>query len=167
MSIRCLYSCITKNKLLYIKYIYPVLTVWIKKKNTVQWYQICIACDVIHKLIFLNTIFNMGQLLPNYPCWYCKAFHEWGSYRKFLFKAWTVFQTFPCCALYDTIFYGTVLEQAPIPLAIFRSNSKMDQNLQCSGLKCTLLITTKFCTRHDRGTVVMSAKFRCDWLSIL
>ena len=38
--------------------------------------------------------------------------------------------------------------QAPVPLTIFRSNSKLDQNLKCSSLKCTLTITTKFCTRR-------------------
>ena len=47
-------------------------------------------------------------------------------------------------------------------LTIFRSNSKFDQNLQGSDLKCTLLITTKFCTRHDSYHVVTYAKFRCD-----
>ena len=59
-----------------------------------------------------------------------------------------------CCAL------------APVPLTIFRSNSKFDQNLQCSGLKCTLLITIimKFCTRHDSVTVVTCAKFCCDYV---
>ena len=54
----------------------------------------------------------------------------------------------------------------PVPLTIFRSNLKFDQTLQCSGFKCTLLITTKFCTRHDSVTVVTCAKFCCDQLSI-
>ena len=55
---------------------------------------------------------------------------------------------------------------APVPLTIFRSNSKFDQNLQYSSLKCTLPTTTKFCTRHDSVTVVTCAKFRCDRLNI-
>ena len=55
---------------------------------------------------------------------------------------------------------------ATVPLTIFRSNSKFDQILQCSGLKCTLPITTKFCTRHDSVTVVTCAKFLCDWYGI-
>ena len=55
---------------------------------------------------------------------------------------------------------------APVPLTIFRSNSKFDQKLQCSSLKCTLPTTTKFCTRHDSVTVVTCAKFRCDRLSM-
>ena len=41
---------------------------------------------------------------------------------------------------------------APVPLTIFRSNSKFDQILQCSSLKCNLPITTKFCTRQDSVT---------------
>ena len=57
-------------------------------------------------------------------------------------------------------------DQAPVPLTIFRSNSKFDQNLQYSSLKCTLPTTTKFCTRHDSVTVVTCAKFRYDRLSI-
>ena len=55
-------------------------------------------------------------------------------------------------------------EQAPIPLTIFRSNSKCDQNLASSSLKHAKPITTKFCTRHDSLTVVTCAKFRRDWL---
>ena len=54
----------------------------------------------------------------------------------------------------------------PVPLTILRLNSKFDQILQCSGLKCTLLITTKFCTCQDSVTVVTCAKFCCDRLSI-
>ena len=44
---------------------------------------------------------------------------------------------------------------APIPLRIFRSNLKLDQNLQCSGLKCTQPITSKFCTGHDSNFAVI------------
>ena len=53
----------------------------------------------------------------------------------------------------------------PVPLMVFQSNSKCDQNLLCSSLKCALLITTKFCTRHDSYTVVTCAQLRCDRLS--
>ena len=56
---------------------------------------------------------------------------------------------------------------APVPLTIFRSNSKFDQILQYSSLKCILPITTKFCTRHDSVTVVKCAKLRCNQLSIV
>ena len=58
------------------------------------------------------------------------------------------------------------LDQAPVPLTTFLLNSKFDQNLQSSSLKYTLLITTKFCTRHDSYTVMMCAKFYCDQLNI-
>ena len=44
--------------------------------------------------------------------------------------------------------------------------SKFNENFQCSGLKCTVPITTKFCTHHDSVTVVMCAKLRCDQLII-
>ena len=36
---------------------------------------------------------------------------------------------------------------------IFQLNLKCDQNLESSGSKCTLLITTKFCTCHGSVTV--------------
>ena len=49
---------------------------------------------------------------------------------------------------------------------MFRSNLKFDQNLQCSSLKCAQRNTKKFCTCHDSVTVVMCAKFYCDWFSI-
>ena len=60
-----------------------------------------------------------------------------------------------------------VCHQAPVPLTIFRSNSKFDQNLPCSGFKCTRPITTTFCTRHDSVTVVTCAKFRCDPIAVI
>ena len=51
---------------------------------------------------------------------------------------------------------------APVPLTVLRSNSKFDQNLECSNLWYVQPITKKFCTRHDSYTVVTCAKFRCD-----
>ena len=52
--------------------------------------------------------------------------------------------------------------QEPVPLSIFRSNSKFDENSECSGFEYTRPITTIFCTRHDSDTVVTCAKYRCD-----
>ena len=52
--------------------------------------------------------------------------------------------------------------QAPVPLSIFGSNSKFDENSECSGFEYTRPITTIFCTRHDSDTVVTCAKYRCD-----
>ena len=54
---------------------------------------------------------------------------------------------------------------APVPLSIFRSNSKFDENSKHSGVKYTRPITT-ICTRHDSVTVVTCAKYRCDRSSI-
>ena len=54
------------------------------------------------------------------------------------------------------------LVQAPVPLSIFRSNSKFDENSECSSFEYTRPITTIFCTRHDSDTVVTCAKYRCD-----
>ena len=50
--------------------------------------------------------------------------------------------------------------QAPVPLSIFRSNSKFDENSECSSFEYTRPITTIFCTRHDSDTVVTCAKYR-------
>ena len=60
-----------------------------------------------------------------------------------------------------------VLIQAPVPLSIFRSNSKFDENSKYSSVKYTRPITTIFCTRHDSVTVVTCAKYRCDRSNIL
>ena len=55
---------------------------------------------------------------------------------------------------------------APVPLSIFRSNSKFDENSKHSSVKYTWPITTIFCTRHDSVIVVTCAKYRCDRSSI-
>ena len=55
---------------------------------------------------------------------------------------------------------------APVPLSIFRSNSKFDENSKHSSVKYTRPITTIFWTRHDSDTVVTCAKYRCDRLRI-
>ena len=51
---------------------------------------------------------------------------------------------------------------ALVPLSIFRSNSKFDENSEPSSFKYTRPITTIFCTRHDSDTVVTCARYRCD-----
>ena len=51
---------------------------------------------------------------------------------------------------------------APVPLSIFRSNSKFDENSECSSFEYIRPITMIFCTRHDSDTVVACAKHRCD-----
>ena len=52
--------------------------------------------------------------------------------------------------------------QAPVPLSIFRSNSKFDENSERCSFEYTRPITTIFCTRHDSDTIVTCAKYRCD-----
>ena len=54
------------------------------------------------------------------------------------------------------------VSRPPIPLTVFRSNSKFDKNFECCSLKSVQLIATKFCTSHDSYTVVTYAKFRWD-----
>ena len=56
---------------------------------------------------------------------------------------------------------------APVPLMVFWSKSKFNQNSQCLGLKCAQPITTKFCTHHYSVTVVTCAKICCDRLNML
>ena len=65
----------------------------------------------------------------------------------------------------EYIWSPTVL--APVPLSIFRSNSKFDENSECSSFEYTRPITTIFCTRHNSDTVVTCAKYRCDRPRIL
>ena len=55
----------------------------------------------------------------------------------------------------------------PAFVMILRWNSKFDQHLHCSGLKCVQSVTIKFCTRHDRNTVVTCTKFRCHQPNML
>ena len=54
------------------------------------------------------------------------------------------------------------LYQAPVPLSIFRSNSKFDENSERSSFEYIGPITMIFCTRHDSDTVATCAKYRCD-----
>ena len=57
---------------------------------------------------------------------------------------------------------GSISVLAPVPLSIFRSNSKFDESSERSSFEYTGLITTIVCTRHDSDTVVTCAKYRCD-----
>ena len=56
----------------------------------------------------------------------------------------------------------SIAGQAPVPLSIFRSNSKFNENSEGSSFEYTGPITTIFCTRHDSDTVVTCAKHCCD-----
>ena len=52
-----------------------------------------------------------------------------------------------------------IADHAPVPLTVFRSNSKCDQN---SSSTYAQPITTKIFIRHDSCTVVTCATFCCD-----
>ena len=65
-----------------------------------------------------------------------------------------------------TRFWFTHRGLAPVPLSIFRSNSKFDENSKHSSVKYTRPITTICCTHHDSVTVVTCTKYRCDRSSI-
>ena len=69
--------------------------------------------------------------------------------------------------VHQSRFDKSCFHQAPVPLSIFRSNSKFDENSKHSSVKYTRPITTIFCTRHDSVTVVTCAKYRCDRSSII
>ena len=74
------------------------------------------------------------------------------------------------CQLNYYVVHGDVMTWkrflAPVPLSIFRSNSKFDEKSKHSSVKYTRPITAIFCTRHDSVTVVTCAKYRCDRSSI-
>ena len=74
----------------------------------------------------------------------------------------------PLFRVYDNIFsVGKRLwfwqtDLTPVPLSIFRSNSKFDENSKHCSVTYKWPITTIFCTRHDSVTVVTCAKYLCD-----
>ena len=113
---------------------------------------------------FTNTLCPMGTSHGQFS----KILTEDTSKLDHYFKMSCVYFLFSCSAVWNVVLWLTIpwWGPTPVPLTIFRSNSKFHQNLQCSGLKWTGSITTKFCTHHDSMTVVKCAKFRCDRLSI-
>ena len=118
------------------------------------------CCDVpFYDVMTLCCTYPTRELhVPSYTIFLnIKPLHSWYRQCNPLVKVIRISRL-------GAITVSTIL--APVSLTIFRSNSKFDQNLQCSSLKCTLPTTTKFCTRHDSVTVVTCAKFRCDRLSI-
>ena len=84
---------------------------------------------------------------------------RWNIYKPFLYL-----YVFIHICIYKYIYDFFLL--APVPLSIFRSNSKFDENSKHPGVKYTRPITTIFCTRHDSVTVVTCAKYCCDRSSI-
>ena len=96
--------------------------------------------------------------------------HNWASVVQLTFSfcgvhslAWALGQTYNCPRCSEAALAGMgKVDQAPGPLSIFRSNSKFDENSECSSFEYTRPIATIFCTRHDSDTVVTCAKYRCD-----
>ena len=89
-------------------------------------------------------------------------------YQQFCLYFWNHYTVYPVTivAVKSKIAAANMNTQAPVPLSIFRSNSKFDENSNHSSVKYTRPITTIFCTRHDSATVVTCAKYRCDRSSI-
>ena len=91
------------------------------------------------------------------------SFHWLHSYLRFD-KLYPIFALSSSSSILHH--HHPVASQAPVPLSIFRSNSKFDENSERSSFKYIRPITTIFCTRHDSDTVVTCAKCRCDWRRI-
>ena len=89
------------------------------------------------------NVLNMQHKIPNSKRWDYSDIPGGGNYPN---QGWPI-----------TFSVGRHIwrHQAPVPLTIFRSNSKFDQNLQCS-----LPITTKFCTSHDSYSDLLSIFYR-------
>ena len=143
------------------------------------WWPILSDEKVATWLSFSSTI-RQSPELPFHPWWHGSHLDQL-SLNEYVAVTWIVFPSmmmmeqssgWPFLRNAKVVTMMTFSQwwwsthQAPVPLTIFRPNSKFDQNLQCSSLKCILPTTTKFCTRHDSVTVVTCAKFRCDRLSI-
>ena len=64
--------------------------------------------------------------------------------------------------VFYVMWYVCSYDLVPVPLSIFRSNLKFDENSERSSFEYTRPITTIFCKRHDSDTVVTCAKYRCD-----
>ena len=110
-----------------------------------------------------------------------KTFHCWDKHHKIiavpLLKYWFFYvesepgikEEGPQCS--TLVSYQTFsADLAPIPLTIFRSNSRLDKNLKCAASKCMPPITTKFCTRQDSVTAyfkVECSKFLTNFEFVL
>ena len=56
-----------------------------------------------------------------------------------------------------TLLFGSLEHLAPVPLTVFLSNSKFNQNLEleCFSLEYAHRITTKYCTRHECANFIV------------
>ena len=69
-----------------------------------------------------------------------------------VFACYSAISMRPCVTTY----------QESVRPTVCRSNAKFDQNSNCSSLKQDHPITTTFCTRHDRVTIVTCTKCHSD-----
>ena len=103
-----------------------------------------------HPIVYIFLIYPKQQIIWNYSL-------DRTEFASGIIKIYAHFLSF----------LDSERVQAPVPLSIFRSNSKFDENSKHSSVQYTRPITTIFCTRHDSVTVVTCAKYRCDRSSIL
>ena len=117
-----------------------------------KWSSLTAASDYIRKWLLFEQRLIWTQRRTQCEC----IFRCWGLWKQ------------PRCVKGTTIkkteFYAyrrsaVGQTQALVPLTVFRSNSKFNKNLECSSLKYVQLITTKFCTCHNRVTVMTCTKF--------
>ena len=126
--------------------------VQISVRNSVLWGMV-----QLHYEIYANVPFSHIYLSPHKP------------YRDLRFCAFhaTVYTDASFCFVVVAFYVpcGLVLLPGARPTNDISIEFEIRPNLQCYGLKYTVQITTKFCTRHDSINVVTCAKFCCDRLS--
>ena len=97
----------------------------------------------------INSTFILGRCQPSLPVvtpassTSNRAWHPGGQYQDYNPHALSV----------KSSHSNSPEDQAAVPLTTFWSNSKFDQNLECSSLKYAQPITTIFCTCHHSHDV--------------
>ena len=132
-----------------IQHIYWVLTNPYDSvyQHLTNWRDICLLAVYFKCFHRRGTIFHLAGRAAKLSFWHKKVI---------CFSCWYLH------IILQTRRVHMIGDLAPVPLSIFRSNSKFDENKECSSFKYTRPITTIFCTRHDSDTVVTCAKYRCD-----
>ena len=97
----------------------------------------------------------------------CESRLVHACYKRFAQSIQLSAPAHPSVASNAHILTNDQLLQAPVPLSIYRSNSKFDENSKHSSVKYTRQITAICRTRHDSDTVVTCAKYRCDRSNVL
>ena len=131
--------------------------------NWIWWCVVCyFYCPLWVPILFLK---QTEMHVRNCTIAFCelqtdKAIDYMNTKMKLAVTSWTLYCSLHC--LYAASHQLNDTGQAPVPLSIFGSNSKFDENLERSSFKYIRPITPIFCTRHDSDTVVTCAKYRCD-----